>query len=79
MTRHARSFVATLHQPGRLPTLIECETNSRLLHELFEELALADASAIAPSLDELFHRHEGNIRSCLRELYDVYAGRMVPE
>ena len=75
MTRHARSFVATLHQPGRLPTLIECETNSRLLHELFEELAPADALALEPGLEGLFHRHGGNIRSCLRELYDVYAGR----
>lgn len=75
MTRHARSFVATLHQPGRLPTLIECKTNSRLLHDLVEELAPTDAIAVEPNLEELFLRHNGNIRSCFRELYDLYAGR----
>jgi len=74
-TRHARYFVATLHRPGRLPTLIECRTEPTLLRSLVEELAPADASALAPSLEGLFQRHGGNIRSCLRELYDVYAGR----
>jgi hypothetical protein len=74
-TRRARAVVATLHRPGRLPTLIECETDRDLLRELVEELAPADAPVLAPGLDELFERHEGNIRSCFRELYDVYAGR----
>ena len=74
-TRHARSLVATLHQPGRLPTLIECETNSRLLHDLVEELAPTNVIALEPNLEELFLRHNGNIRLCLRELYDVFAGR----
>ena len=74
-TRHARSFVATLHRPGRLPTLIECRPDHGLLCDLVEELTPADASALMPYLEELFQRHGGNIRSCLRELYDVYAGR----
>lgn len=74
-TRHARSFVATLHRPGPLPTLIECRTEPTLLRSLVEELAPADASALEPELEGLFHRHGGNIRSCLRELYDLYAGR----
>ena len=72
-TRHARSLVATLHRPGRLPTLIECRTRSRLLCDLVEELTPADAQ-LEPGLEELFHRHGGNIRFCFRELYDVYAG-----
>jgi hypothetical protein len=74
-TRPARSLVATLHQPGLLPTLIECRTTSHLLSELVEELVPADAPSLGPRLEELFDRHGGNIRSCLRELYDVYAGR----
>jgi len=74
-TRPARTFVATLHRPGRLPTLIECRTEPTLLRSLIAELAPADASALEPELEELFHRHGGNIRSCLRELYDLYAGR----
>lgn len=74
-TRRARTFVATLHRPGRLPTLIECRTEPALLRSLVEELTPADAPALAPTLGGLFHRHNGNIRSCLRELYDLYAGR----
>ncbi len=75
MTRHARSFVATLHQPGRLPTLIKCRPDHELLCDLVEELTPVDAPKIKPHLEELFQRYEGNIRSCFRELYDVYAWR----
>jgi len=74
-TRHARNFVATLHRPGRLPTLIECRPDHRLLCDLVEELTPVDAPTLMPELEGLFQRHGGNIRSCLRELYDVYAGR----
>jgi energy-coupling factor transporter ATP-binding protein EcfA2 len=74
-TRHARSLVATLHQPGRLPTLVECTPDHDLLHALVEELTPDDAPKLKPHLEELFQRHEGNIRSCFRELYDVFAGR----
>ena len=75
-TRHARSFVATLHRPGRLPTLIECRPDHGLLCDLVEELVPMDAPALTPGLEELLQRHGGNIRSCFRELYDVYAGRI---
>lgn len=74
-TRPAGYVVATLHRPGRLPTLHECRTDTRLLGDLVEELVPDDAQALAPRLGELFDRHEGNIRLCLRELYDMYAGR----
>ena len=75
ITRHARSFIATLHQPGRLPTLVECTPDHDLLHALVEELTPANTPMLEPGLEELFHRHGGNIRSCFRELYDLYAGR----
>ena len=74
-TVRARRLVATLHRPGRLPTLWECTTSPQLLHGLVAELAPEYAAALRPNLDPLFRRHDGNIRSCLRELYDVYAGR----
>ena len=74
-TRHARYFVATLHRPGLLPTLIECRTEPGLLRSLVEELVPADTSTLEPELDELFDRHGGDIRLCFRELYDLYAGR----
>ncbi len=74
-TRRAGSLVVTLHRPGRLPTLIECRTDPDLLRKLVAELAPEDAAELDPMLDALFHRHAGDIRLCLRELYDVYAGR----
>ncbi len=74
-TRVAVGLVATLHRPGRLPTLIECRTDPALLRELVAELAPEDSGELDAALDDLFDRHSGNIRSCFRELYDVYAGR----
>ena len=74
-TRHARCLIVTLHRPGRLPTLIECRTDAGLLRNLVEELVPADTLNLQIGLDDLFQRHEGNLRSCFRELYDVYAGR----
>ena len=74
-TRRARYLIVTLHRQGRLPTLVECRTNPRLLRNLVEELAPADAANLESGLDGLFRRHAGNLRSCFRELYDLYAGR----
>ena len=74
-TRRARCLIVTLHRPGRLPTLIDCRTDAGLLRDLVEELAPQKFNEIEPSLDGLFHRNEGNLRLCLRELYDVYSGR----
>ena len=75
-TRQARFLIATLHRPGRLPTLVECRTDAGLLRDLVEELAPQEFTEVEPSLDGLFHRNNGNLRQCLRELYDVYAGRI---
>jgi len=74
-TRRARRLVATLHQPGRLSALLECSTSAGLLHDLVRELAPENTISLAPALDDLFHRHGGNIRMCLRELFDEFAGR----
>ncbi len=71
----ARYVVATLHKPGRLPTLIGCRTRPALLRELVEELAPNDLRYSGQTLDDLFQRHKGNIRLCFRDLYDRYAGR----
>lgn len=61
-------FVITVHRSSRLPTLVETETSAALLNDLVEELAefrLPPMEATA-----IFTRHRGNIRDCLRELYD---------
>ncbi len=73
--RDGRGLVATLHSPGRLPTLVRCSTSSALLRELVRELAPDDADALDPVLEGLFERHRGNLRLCFQELYDLYAGR----
>ena len=78
-TRRARCLIATVHKPGRLPTLIECRTTSGLLRDLVEELAPADTSNLQFGLDGLYQRHEGNLRSCFRELYDLFAGRVTSD
>jgi GTPase SAR1 family protein len=73
--RRARYLIATLHRPGLLPTLIDCRTEPGLLRDLVCELVPEDAPTLEPELNDLFARHDGNIRSCFRELYDVYGGR----
>lgn len=71
-TRRAGGLVITKHRPGRLPTLIECQTT----RELFQELvgSLHDPTTLAPdTLDRLFEKHHGNLRDAIRELYDIAA------
>jgi len=68
---HAFGLVITSHRPGLLPTLIECTTSPALLQAIANELRPADRAISAESLDALFRRHRGNIRNCLRELYDL--------
>jgi hypothetical protein len=58
--------------------LVECTPDLELLRELVVELRPADAPTLMPDLEELYLRHGGNIRSCFRELYDLYAGRAAP-
>jgi hypothetical protein len=79
VARPARYLVATLHRPRRLPTLIACSTDDALLRDLVSELTPADAPQLEPGLAGLLDRHNGDIRLCFRELYDVYAGRVSVE
>ena len=74
-TLRAGSLVATLHRPGRLPTLFECTPSPEVLSNLVHSLDPDDAVILEPHLPDLFRRHGGNIRLCFRELYDAYAGR----
>jgi hypothetical protein len=72
--QHARGLVITTHRRGRFPTLIECRTTPALLREIVDDL-LPPGHDIPPSLlDRLYTEHQGNIRDCLRDLYDLLAG-----
>ena len=68
----AAGFIVTVHRTSRLPVALELEPSSKLLENLVEDLTggkLPDDEA-----ESLFHRHRGNLRDCLRELYDRWAG-----
>ncbi len=61
------------HRPGRLPTLWTCQTSLATLQELVEELQGPLSPAQADRLPSLFRQHQGDIRQCLRTLYDWFA------
>jgi GTPase SAR1 family protein len=68
----AAGFIVSVHRTSRLPVALELETSPKLLGALAEGLTggkLPDGEA-----ELLFHRHRGNIRDCLRELYDRWGG-----
>lgn len=73
--RKCRRLIATLHKPGRLPTLTLCRTDKTLLRDLVGQLAPHRLPDLDRKLDCLFDRHQGNLRLCFRELYDLFAGR----
>jgi energy-coupling factor transporter ATP-binding protein EcfA2 len=70
---HAYGLLITSHKRGLLPTLIECSTNPALLREIVGELQPQGRILTTKFLDSLYQRHKGNIRACLRELYDLYS------
>jgi len=73
-SRSAPGLVITSHREGLLPTLRRHETTPELLRSLVAELVgPARAEALAPRCAELFRDHAGNLRECLRSLYDDWA------
>ena len=70
-TRRAGGLIVTSHHPGLLPTLHHHHTSPALLADLVAELAGQDtATALRAELERLFAEHHGNLRDCLRALYD---------
>lgn len=70
---HTLGLVITSHKLGLLPTLIDCATTPALLEDIVNELQPPDHSVHADVLNTLYRRHNGNLRDCLRELYDLCA------
>jgi hypothetical protein len=68
----AAGFIVTVHRTSRLPVAMELETSPKLLEHLVE--TLTNAKLPDEEAEILFHRHRGNLRDCLRELYDRWAG-----
>lgn len=73
-TSHYRGLIISCHKAGRLPTILNCTPSLDLLIHLVEQLVGPGVIANA-QLAELFHRHQGNLRACLRALYDEYASQ----
>ena len=72
-TRHCAGLVITAHRPGLLPTLWTCQTSAALFEILVDELlAQAPLDQLVPKRDliHVFERHQGNVRTAFRELYD---------
>jgi hypothetical protein len=73
LARRAGGLVVTTHRPGRLPTLLTCETSPALLEEIVGALlGPAEAEAWRGRAEGLYAKHDGNIREVLREMYDHF-------
>ncbi len=68
----AGGILATSHRAGRLPTLRSCETTTALLQQLVDALAPRLGLSYR-KLEDLFRRHQGNLRTALLELYDRFS------
>lgn len=75
LSRGAGGLLVTRHRAGRLPTLHEHRTSPALLTALVADLVGREESArLEPELVRLFAVHRGNLRDCLRSLYDRWSG-----
>jgi hypothetical protein len=70
MCRKSRGLVATSHVEGRLPVLFSCQTSERLLDRVLESLVDPVPEPLRHLARELWHRHQGNLRMVLWDLYD---------
>jgi hypothetical protein len=82
-TRRSGGLIITMHRPGRLPTLIHCQTTPQLLEELIQDLLADDLRPTwSPShslaVQALFDEHQGNLRDAIRALYDQFARDETP-
>ncbi|MDQ3812911.1 MAG: hypothetical protein M3347_03055 [Armatimonadota bacterium] len=78
-SRKAGGLVITSHRAGLLPSLLECSTTPQLLDEIVHELLGTAAAALGNLPHRLYHKHDGNLRDALRELYDIYAEDTSPD
>jgi len=68
-----RGLIITTHRPGRLPVLYECQPEFAVLRDMVGHLAPELFESLSDRLPALFQDHQGNLRLCLRSLYDWVA------
>lgn len=71
--KKAGAVVATTHGKSALPCLIHTRTTPALLYDLVLQLTCCTSRISEPAVFDLYHRHHGDIRQALRELYDIWA------
>lgn len=71
--RQSQGCLITSHRDGQLPCLAFCDTSVELLLDLVTELQGPLSAEQKADLDQLFHTMQGDIRLCLRELYERYS------
>ena len=69
------AVVLTAHVKSPLPPLIHTQTSPSLLYDLVLKLNGKTDMISEQAVFDLYHRHKGDIRQALRELYDVWAER----
>ncbi len=74
LSHGAGGLLVTCHRRLGLPVLHHHRTTLRLLGDLVTALVgRKQTEALEPELARLFATHRGNLRSCLRSLYDRWA------
>jgi hypothetical protein len=68
-SRRAAGIIVTAHRPCILKTLHKTHTDTELLRSLVTQLD-SSVEFHPTELKTLFSRHQGNLRTALRELYD---------
>lgn len=71
--RQKVGLVITSHEDGMLPTLVCCRGEQETLIELVKQLLGDITMEQHAKCTHLFEIHKGNIRECLRQLYDDFA------
>jgi hypothetical protein len=72
-SRRAGWLVISSHDPGPLPTCLRTEGSPQLLRELVDQLVDVARAPPDRELASLVRRHDGNLRACLRTLYDRWS------
>lgn len=65
-------FIATTHSRSRLKTLVRCRTSPEVLAAILDSLGAVDEQLKIRAFS-LWTTHRGNVRSVLRDLYDLRA------
>lgn len=71
--RRRLGLVVTTHCSMGLPDLVRCAPGLSLVTRLVRDLLAGKGNSIADEdIRRSFHRHEGNVREVLFEMYDLY-------